>query len=150
MHRHWTPTDPLVFCHGLFGFNKVGPEAVPLLQISYWRGVKEALEAAGVEVLITQVPASASVEERARILCEVITEKMPGREVNLIGHSMVSLSKLVLLLPLTEHLGRIGRALSHLTAQTDHLQSPVDNDNRFTSQRLCLCVSGLHVFVVYV
>lgn len=36
------------------GFDKVGPEGIPLLQISYWRGVREALEAAGVEVLIVR------------------------------------------------------------------------------------------------
>lgn len=47
------------------------------------------LEANGVEVLITRVPATASVEDRAKILEEVISEKFPGRDVNLIGHSMV-------------------------------------------------------------
>lgn len=59
-----------------------------MLQVDYWRGIRRALEEAGVEVLITRVPASASIEERARTLCQVISEKMPGREINLIGHSM--------------------------------------------------------------
>jgi triacylglycerol lipase len=34
------------------------------------------------------VPASASIEVRARKLCEKIEEKMKGREINIIGHSM--------------------------------------------------------------
>ncbi|KAG0149609.1 hypothetical protein CROQUDRAFT_39614 [Cronartium quercuum f. sp. fusiforme G11] len=82
------PRHPLVLCHGLFGFDLIGPEALPSLRISYWKGVKEALEEQGVEVLVARVPASASIEERARILAQFIEEKLPGREVNLIGHSM--------------------------------------------------------------
>lgn len=82
------PKHPLVLCHGLFGFDLIGPQALPPLRISYWRGVKEALEKEGVEVLVARVPASASIEERARILAQFIEEKLPGREVNLIGHSM--------------------------------------------------------------
>lgn len=38
----------------------IGPASIKPLQFSYWVGVKEALEAAGVEVLIGRVPASAS------------------------------------------------------------------------------------------
>jgi hypothetical protein len=82
------PRLPIVFCHGLFGFDTLGPASLPGLQVSYWRGVREAFEAIGVEVLITRVPASASIEERAKILCERIEEKMKGREINIIGHSM--------------------------------------------------------------
>lgn len=79
---------PVVFAHGLFGFDYIGPASIPSLQVSYWRGVREALEEIGVEVLITSVPASASIEERAKKLCEQIEKSMEGREVNLIGHSM--------------------------------------------------------------
>ena len=60
------------------------------LQISHWRGIKEVLEENAVEVLITRVPATSSVHDRARVLEEKITETYPGREVHLIGHSMVS------------------------------------------------------------
>lgn len=59
-----------------------------MLQVDYWRGIRKALEEAGVEVLITRVPASASIEERARVLSEVIAQQLPGREINLVGHSM--------------------------------------------------------------
>ncbi|GAA6059062.1 hypothetical protein JCM10212_002033 [Sporobolomyces blumeae] len=82
------PKLPLVFCHGLFGFDHLGPASIKPLQFSYWVGVAEALEAMGVEVLIGRVPASASIEERAKVLCEMIGDKFEGREVNLIGHSM--------------------------------------------------------------
>ena len=59
-------------------------------QISHWRGIKEVLEGNGVEVLITRVPATSSVHDRAKVLEEKIAETYPGREVHLIGHSMVS------------------------------------------------------------
>jgi len=66
-----------------------GPAMAPL-QISHWRGIKEVLEENAVEVLITRVPATSSVHDRARVLEEKITETYPGRGVHLIGHSMVS------------------------------------------------------------
>ncbi len=76
----------MVFCHGLLGFDTVslGPKFAPL-QISHWRGVKEVLEANGVEVLITRVPATSSPIERASVLATTITEKYQGRSVHLIG-----------------------------------------------------------------
>ena len=84
-----TPKNPLVFCHGLLGFDYVGPASLPSLQISHWRGIREVLESNGVDVLITRVAATASIKDRAATLVEAITEKYPGQEVNLIGHSMV-------------------------------------------------------------
>ena len=66
-----------------------GPAMAPL-QISHWRGIKEVLEGNAVEVLITRVPATSSVHDRAKVLEEKITETYPGRKVHLIGHSMVS------------------------------------------------------------
>lgn len=87
-----SPKYPIVFLHGLFGFNTIGPASIKPLHFSYWVGVKEALEAIGVEVLIAEVPSAASIEERARVLCQLIEDTFPGREVNLVGHSMVSLA----------------------------------------------------------
>lgn len=72
------------------GFDVIGPANFKPLQFSYWIGVKEALEAMGVEVLVGRVPASAGIEERAKVLAELIEQTFPGREINLIGHSMVS------------------------------------------------------------
>ncbi|KAK9897175.1 alpha/beta-hydrolase [Cystobasidium minutum MCA 4210] len=82
------PKLPMVFLHGLFGFSVLGPSNLPAFQIQYWRGVREALEELGVEVLMTASPASGNIETRAKAICEQIIEKFPGREINLIGHSM--------------------------------------------------------------
>ena len=54
------PKLPIVFLHGLFGFSVLGPASLPALQIQYWRGVREALEQLGVEVLMTASPMSGS------------------------------------------------------------------------------------------
>lgn len=48
------------------------------------------LESNGTEVLIARVAATASIAERAATLEDLIAKTYPGREVNLIGHSMVS------------------------------------------------------------
>ena len=75
-----------MFCHGLLGFDSVnlGVNFAPL-QITHWRGIKEVLEENGVEVLITKVPATSGVEDRAKVLEATIAEKYPGRSVHLIG-----------------------------------------------------------------
>ncbi|EJD45813.1 alpha/beta-hydrolase [Auricularia subglabra TFB-10046 SS5] len=88
-HRKYAaPRLPVVFCHGLLGFDKVSLGPVPVLQISHWRGIQEVLQANGVEVLITRVPATSSPSDRAKVLAQKIEEVYPGREVHLIGHSM--------------------------------------------------------------
>lgn len=61
---------------------------MPALQISHWRGIKEVLEENGVEVLMTRVPATSSVQDRAKVLDEQIAASFPGRDVNLVAHSM--------------------------------------------------------------
>jgi len=40
---------------------------------------------------MTRVPATSSIKERAQMLEEAISEKYGGRQVNLVGHSMVCL-----------------------------------------------------------
>lgn len=87
--RYRSTKNPVVFCHGLMGFDsvKLGGNIVPL-EISHWKGIKEVLEANGTEVLFTRVPAISSSIERAKVLAKTITEKYRGRSVHLIGHSM--------------------------------------------------------------
>ncbi|KAF7436617.1 hypothetical protein PC9H_003450 [Pleurotus ostreatus] len=84
--KYRTPKNPLVFCHGLLGFDsvKLGPAIAPL-EVTHWRGIKEVLEANGAEVLITRVPATSSPIERAKVLEEKISQTYPGRSVHLIG-----------------------------------------------------------------
>jgi hypothetical protein len=83
-----SPKNPVVFCHGLLGFDTVtlGPAIAPL-QVTHWRGIKDALEANGTEVLITRVPATSSPIDRAKVLEQRISEVYPGRSVHLIGTS---------------------------------------------------------------
>ncbi|KAH9937239.1 uncharacterized protein B0H18DRAFT_969715, partial [Fomitopsis serialis] len=83
--RLWSE-EPVVFCHGLLGFDTVtvGP-SIASLQVTHWRGIKEAFEANGVEVLMTRVPATSTPIDRAKVLCEKVSEAYPGRSVHLIG-----------------------------------------------------------------
>jgi len=53
--------------------------------IQYWRGIKEALEKNGIEVIITSVPRSGSIEARAARLGESIAERAHGKSVNIIA-----------------------------------------------------------------
>uniref|UniRef100_D8PRX4 GPI inositol-deacylase n=2 Tax=Schizophyllum commune (strain H4-8 / FGSC 9210) TaxID=578458 RepID=D8PRX4_SCHCM len=87
--KYRSPRNPIVFCHGLLGFDSVtiGPSIAPL-EVNHWRGIKEVLEANGAEVLITRVPATSSPIDRAKVLEQRISEVFPGRAVHLIGHSM--------------------------------------------------------------
>jgi triacylglycerol lipase len=80
------PQHPVVFCHGLLGFDTVslGPAIAPL-QVSHWRGIREALEANGARVLVTRVPATSTPVERAKVLAAAIAEKLPGEKVHLVG-----------------------------------------------------------------
>lgn len=54
----------------------------------YWRGITEALEANNIEVILTSVPPSASIEERAAKLSRDIEKKAHGKSVNIVAHSM--------------------------------------------------------------
>ncbi|QRW24610.1 triacylglycerol lipase [Rhizoctonia solani] len=60
--KYLTPHNPIVFCHGLFGFDTItlGPSFAPL-SIPHWRGISEVLAAAGADVLVTRVPATSAV-----------------------------------------------------------------------------------------
>lgn len=86
--KYQCPKNPIVFCHGLLGFDYIGPKGLPSLQISHWRGICEVLQANGAELMIAKVPATSSAKERAEILMQAIEETFPGREVNLVAHSM--------------------------------------------------------------
>ena len=137
------PKHPVVFCHGLLGFDMIqlGPAMAPL-QISHWRGIKEVLEENDVEVLITRVPATSSVHDRAKVLEEKITETYPGQEVHLIGHSMASelLAEVVRVFTRDTvlDLGRPGLSVSYIPAATKGIQGPIGDDHRDPPPRLLL------------
>lgn len=119
--KYQSPKNPIVFCHGLLGFDYLGPASLPPLQISHWRGIREVLEQNGSEVLITRVPATSSIQARAEMLMATIEEKFPGREINLIGHSMGGLDGRWLISRLKPTSFKI---LSLTTISTPHRGSP--------------------------
>lgn len=74
---------PLVFAHGMLGFDKIG-------SVDYWYGIPQALERSGADVHITQMSAMNSSEVRAEQLLKQVEEILAttgAEKVNLIGHS---------------------------------------------------------------
>lgn len=82
------PRGAIVLCHGLFGFDKLGPSAVPALQLHYWRGISDALTDIGCKVHVTRVGSVSSLGTRAQELRYQLEQAAGGQSVNLIGHSM--------------------------------------------------------------
>ncbi len=74
---------PIVFTHGVFGFDKLG-------SVDYWYGIPEDLRASGATVFVTQISPINSPDVRGEQLLAQIHQilAMTGAEkVNLIGHS---------------------------------------------------------------
>ncbi|KAG8955835.1 hypothetical protein FRC04_006281 [Tulasnella sp. 424] len=80
------PRNPIVLCHGLYGFDVIGPAS---FQRQYWSEVLEILrDKIKADVIVTSVPATGSIQDRAKVLNEKLRERAKGKEVNLFGHSM--------------------------------------------------------------
>ena len=121
--HYLAPKNPLVFCHGLLGFDSVtiGPSlGVPSLQlqVAHWRGLKQVLSQTGADILITRVPATSSPIDRAKVLLKQIEDTYPGKKVHLIGHSMGGLDCRYLTTHLKEQ--RSFQVLSVTTIATPH------------------------------
>ncbi|KAK4229403.1 lipase 2 [Podospora fimiseda] len=86
--RYDAPKHPVVLAHGLLGFAELKLAGSLLPGIQYWRGIKEALTAQGVEVITATVPPSGSIEKRAAKLAQDIEAQAKGKSVNVIAHSM--------------------------------------------------------------
>lgn len=117
------PRNPMVFCHGLYGFDVRGPEKVPLLQVHYWRGVREALEAVGAKVVIAKVPGTGGVRERAHQLNALLEDRLAPQQdkANIIGHSMGGLDARYLITHVNPKKYSVG---SLTTVCTPHRGSP--------------------------
>ncbi|KAJ2542766.1 hypothetical protein EV175_006030 [Coemansia sp. RSA 1933] len=115
------PRNPVVLCHGLYGFDVRGPEKLPLLQVHYWRGIREALEKIGTKVVIAKVPGTGGVSERARQLDSLLSSKLPNENVNIIGHSMGGLDARYLITHVEPKSYSVG---SLTTVCTPHRGSP--------------------------
>ncbi|KAJ2613784.1 hypothetical protein H4S08_002027 [Coemansia sp. RSA 1365] len=82
------PRNPMVLCHGLYGFDVKGPEKLPMLQVHYWRGIREALEDIGARVMVAKVSGTGGVRERAQQLDTQLASRLEAEKVNILGHSM--------------------------------------------------------------
>ncbi|KAF8946537.1 hypothetical protein BGZ47_000267 [Haplosporangium gracile] len=82
------PRHPIVLCHGLFGFDKMGPVNMPWLQVHYWNGIHNALTKLGAKVVVAGVPRTGAIRERAEDLNRILSATMEGSSVNFIAHSM--------------------------------------------------------------
>lgn len=80
------PKYPVVLAHGLLGFDELRLAGPYLPGVQYWRGIKEALTARGIEVITATVPPSASIEERAEQLARNIEAGARGKDVNIIAY----------------------------------------------------------------
>jgi triacylglycerol lipase len=110
---------PIVLAHGLFGFRRIGLGKFTIT--AYFRGIPEALRAAGNRVAVTRVPAIAGVKLRAKVLAEQIDLAFPGQPVHLIGHSMGGLDAR----QLVADPAWAARVLSLSTIGTPHLGSAI-------------------------
>ncbi|KAF9929214.1 hypothetical protein FBU30_001774 [Linnemannia zychae] len=82
------PRHPIVLCHGLFGFDKMGPESLPSLQIHYWNGIHKALTKLGAKVIVAGVPRTGAIRKRAEDLHKILSQTLEGSPINFIAHSM--------------------------------------------------------------
>lgn len=80
------PKYPVVLAHGLLGFDELRLAGPYLPGVQYWRGIKEALTARGIEVITATVPPSSSIEERAEQLARNIEAGARGKDVNIIAY----------------------------------------------------------------
>jgi triacylglycerol lipase len=86
--QYQTPRYPIVLAHGLMGFDELRIAGKWLPGVQYWRGIKEAMNQHGIEVITTSVPTTGSIQERAEALHEQINDKAAGKDINIIAHSM--------------------------------------------------------------
>ncbi|KAF9572074.1 hypothetical protein EC968_010405 [Mortierella alpina] len=116
------PRNPIVLCHGLFGFDKMGPETIPHLQIHYWSGVQKALTKLGAKVVAARVPRTGSIQKRAEELHRMLSLTMAGMPVNFVAHSMGGLDCRYLI----SHIQDKNYEVQSLTTlSTPHRGSPV-------------------------
>ncbi|CAL1713596.1 unnamed protein product [Somion occarium] len=83
------PRYPIVLCHGLYGFDVRGPSSFPILRTHYWANVLHVLRRrVGAEVIVTGVPGTGSIASRAEKMDKLLSDKVHGRGVNFLAHSM--------------------------------------------------------------
>jgi triacylglycerol esterase/lipase EstA (alpha/beta hydrolase family) len=71
------------------GYDTIGPRNIKFLQLSYWKGILEALESIGCTVYVSRVGSTASLQRRAfelKTFLEELSQKNGIKKFNLIGH----------------------------------------------------------------
>ncbi|CAG8507253.1 593_t:CDS:2 [Cetraspora pellucida] len=116
------PRLPIVLCHGLFGFDKLGPSSIPYLQIHYWGGIEGALQKLGAKVIVTKVPRTGCIKSRAQALHHTLESILSGNNVNLLAHSMGGLDCRCLIANIPTEKKYVVRTLT--TIATPHRGSP--------------------------
>jgi triacylglycerol lipase len=109
---------PIVLVHGLLGFDRV--KMGPWVVASYFRGIPEALRAAGNRVFVASVPPTRGIADRAAALKQLIDRESPHEPVHILGHSMGGLDSRYLI----SRLGMAHRVLSLTTLGTPHRGCP--------------------------
>ncbi|KAI8647829.1 Alpha/Beta hydrolase protein [Parasitella parasitica] len=120
--RYKAPREPIVLCHGLFGFDIRGPQNFPALQFHYWSGVEDTLAKLGAKIIVTKVPQAGSIWERSHALHTILKSILVGKNVNFVAHSMGGLDCRHLL---TNIHNRPYQVQSLTTICTPHRGSPV-------------------------
>ncbi|KAJ5730968.1 uncharacterized protein N7483_005476 [Penicillium malachiteum] len=120
--KYDAPKNPVVLAHGLLGFDELRLAGPYLPSVQYWRGIKEALSAQGIEVITAKVPPSSSIEQRAEELAREIEVGARGKDVNIIAHSMGGLDSRYMISRLKQDKFKV---LSLTTIATPHRGSAV-------------------------
>jgi triacylglycerol lipase len=113
-HRIPRLRAPIVLVHGLLGFDSL--RVGPWLVAHYFRGIPEALRAAGNRVLVASLSPTRGIADRACQLKELLDRASPHEPVHLIAHSMGGLDSRYLI----SRLGMAQRVLTLTTLGTPH------------------------------
>jgi triacylglycerol lipase len=130
---------PIVLAHGLFGFSRIGVGRLTLT--AYFRGIPEALRAAGNRVLVTRVPAIAGVLDRARRLGQQILREFGDEPIHVFGHSMGGLDARCLM----ADAAWARRVLSLTTIGTPHLGTSLADFAKLRVGRLFRLLSAIGI-----
>ena len=112
----WT-RYPVVFAHGLFGFDVI---EVSGRRHGYFRGIEGRLQQFGTQMYLLRVSPMGAIRLRARQLAEQV-RRLPVDRVNIIAHSMGGLDARYAI----SHLGISDRIASLTTIGTPHHGTPI-------------------------
>ncbi len=111
------PRDPVIFVHGLFGFDTV---RVAGLRQDYFRGLPASLRAMGADARFARLAPAASVRVRGEQLARFVREQ-GGPRVHLVAHSLGGVDARYAI----SALGLGDRVLSLTTIGTPHRGTPL-------------------------